>query len=311
MSYKIDGAPYDASRPQNDLRVSGLTKDVAFNRKAWDGGNPRNPADNGQIQVGLDGIQVRLVQGINEDDFRRTLSRAVNATRGVDLDDPPEEIGLKELWEETGLETVFESQVVVFEVAGVSRTCTHQLVRSRRAAFHQQSQRAHYYGEKPEVRIPESMWIDPEVRRAYVQLKEASDIVYNMACEHGISYQDARFALLEGTTNYVVLEYPIREFIAVYAYRACPMFQAEICHVVRECKRVLVEAHPWIDPYIKISCERTEGALDKPYDPEDPGTHRHCTFRGWEEVEGQCEFPYARETNRSFRSKRFAITKAK
>jgi hypothetical protein len=84
-------------------------------------------------------------------------------------------------------------------------------------------------------------------------------------------------------------------------------------------REVLIEAHPWLEPYIKISCEKTKGAVDSLQDvPTDPlnvqpkrdalDSFAHaCTFMGWEEVDGQCDFPWARETNRTFRSERHVI----
>jgi hypothetical protein len=38
-----------------------------------------------------------------------------------------------------------------------------------------------------------------------------------------------------------------------------------------------------------------------------PGSDHHCTFQGWERIEGQCDKPYARETNRIFRSEKHEI----
>jgi thymidylate synthase ThyX len=121
-----------------------------------------------------------------------------------------------------------------------------------------------------------------------------------MACEFGVSYQDARFILPEGTENYIICEYNLREFLAMYDYRACSMFQWEICHVVREMGKRLVEQSPWLvgtgaEP--KISCERTHGDMIA-----DGGALPHkCTFQGWERVEGQCGFPWALEANRTFK----------
>ncbi len=278
------------SREFADQRVEGITKDVAFNRLSFDQGEPRNPRDNGMVQVGTDGINVKLVQGIDEEQMRKTLSRAINATIGVDPDNPPDVADWEEMLE-GGLQTALETQVIVFEVGGVSRTCTHQLVRSRRAAFHQQSQRAHYYGDEPEVRVPESIWANDRARNAYLVAADAARFAYQIACEEDISYQDARYCLGEATTNYILCEYSIREWLAVYAYRGCSMFSWEIVSVMRQMRDVLVEAHPWIAPYAKISCEKPQ----------------KCTFQGWEQVEGQCDFPWAREDNRTFVSKRHQI----
>lgn len=290
-SQKGIGKVTQYSRSEDDRRVEGITRDVAFNRYSFDMGVPRNPRDNDTIQVGTDGINVKLVQGIDESAMRRTLSRAINATIGVDPDNPPAEADWEEMLQ-GGLQTALETQVIVFEVGGVSRTCTHQLVRSRRAAFHQQSQRAHYYGNHPEARIPESVWANDNARDAYLKSVEYAHLAYRIACQDAdISYQDARYILPEATSNYILCEYSIREFLAVYAYRACSMFSWEIVHVMREMGKELIAAHPWIEPYVKISCENPQ----------------KCTFQGWEQVEGQCDFPWAREDNRTFVSKHHQI----
>jgi hypothetical protein len=148
----------------------------------------------------------------------------------------------------------------------------------------------------------------------FQDLAEHAASVYKMATDAGVSYQDARFALLEGTTNFILCEYSLDEFINVYAYRGCSMFQWEIVYIMREMRRVLVEAHPWLEPYIKISCEKTKGAKDGDIPSQfvrrsgHPQEMAHtCTFQGWEEVEGQCDFPWARESNRAFRSERHVI----
>ena len=80
------------------------------------------------------------------------------------------------------------------------------------------------------------------------------------------------------------------------------MFSWEIVTVFRMSREILVSKYPFLEPYVKITCESTKGALDMPYDENDPRTHHTCRFAGWENVEGQCPFPWARESNREFRS---------
>lgn len=281
-----DGWVYGTSRRFDDASETNLLRDVAFNKHTYNDGHHVSPFDNGKIQVGADGITVKLVQPLNEDAFKRTLSRATRATIGLDL--ASGEKYVDEDWEEMlkgGLQTALETQVLVFEVSGVSRTCTHQLVRSRRAAFHQQSQRASYYGDQPEARMPESVWLNPVARIAWLNAKAASDEAYRVACEEGISYQDARYVLLEGTDNYIMVEYTVREFLNVFAYRGCSMFSWEIVHVMREMRREVLAAHPWLEPYVKISCEKVG----------------KCTFQGWESPVGQCDFPWATDDQRTFK----------
>jgi len=322
---------------QNHPPKAAFLRDVSFNNHETNDGTHVSPYDGGRVLVGLDDLQVRLIQGVDEQKFKEVLSRTLRATTGIGYDEPiqPEE------WQEMmrgGLQSALETQVVVFEVIGASRALTHQLVRTRRAGFHQQSQRATWYGDKPNVRWPESI-VNPDggrnneslaVLRAWEDAQEAAWNAYKLACDAGVSYQDARFILPEGTVNYIVCEYSIREFLAVYSYRACSMFMWEMVGAVREMGRMLAEAHPFLAPYIKISCEkgsdcsRCKGtgylypdgtAEDTAHlsEPRIEGAHidclscngigsldRRCTFQGWENVEGQCDFPWAKQNNRTF-----------
>lgn len=320
----------------DSVQRDGLTRDVAFNRKSFSEDQPENP-DQGKVHVGLDNLDVELVQDYNDEDLRRVCTYAINATRGIDLKNPPEPVDWEEMLQ-GGLQTALEDFRIAFAVTGVSRTATHQIVRSRAAAFHQQSQRAHYYGDRPSVRMPES-FIGKEISDPDKYYPEALDVgleferlaehaawFYRLACAADISYQDARFGLLEGTTNFILWEGSLREFMNVYAYRACSMFQWEIAHIFRQMREVLVAAHPYLDKYIKISCEKTHGALDAPtaeagarvfegdtkiHFVKDGAFDHTCMYQGWEAVDGQCDFPWARETNRQFRSKHHRIEKGR
>jgi thymidylate synthase ThyX len=362
------------SRSPGECDGDPLLRDIAFNKHSRnfsvEGANIVSPLAQAGNNVGTDGISVRLVQGLpSERDVAKVIWKGKNATRGVDIADEESmwrEIGDDpESWREMfrgGLQTAMEAFVLVFEVTGVSRTCTHQIVRSRRAGFHQQSQRAGSYvqpsnivrgyhvdmdqrmmerwpyalgsGDGPNVRVPESIWRamgghawqgtgwdqdkdvhphdrdtqepvgvakapsgrDAELAHAWQAAIHYARKAYRLALESDVSYQDARYILPEGTENYIMCEYTLREFLNVYAYRACSMFSWEITTVVRRMRDVLLEQSPWLrgtagEP--KISCELTNG-------PQELGGHM-CTFQGWERVEQQCDFPWAKEGNRTFK----------
>lgn len=168
---------------------------------------------------------------------------------------------------------------IAFGVRGASRVLTHQLVRSCQAAFKQQSQRDCYYGEMPEFRMPESVWFNPGLRYRWINALRAAHHAYNYAVDADIPYEDARYILPEGTTNFILCEYSLKEFLALYAYRGCVMFQSEMVAVMRAMRALLVEAHPYLEPHIKITCERI---------------HR-CTFQGPEATANSCDFPWARK----------------
>lgn len=328
--YELDGAAPPASDP--------LLSDVSFNNHSRNDGMHISPYDNGKVQVGLDGLEVRLLQGIDRQQFANVLSRATRATTGLPVPQPGETVDAD--WEEMmrgGLQSALETQTIVFEVWGASRALTHQLVRSRKAAFHQQSQRATWYGDRPEARMPESVWrASSLVRAAWLQAVQAAWTAYELACNSGISYQDARYILPESTTSYIMCEYTVREFINVYAYRGCSMFLWEMVGVMRAMRAALLEQSPWMERYVKVSCEKgtdcaTCGGSGYLWEDGYPGRvdltevagwdkggaipsdvqlcptctglgspDRKCTFQGWENVEGQCAFPHARQSNRVF-----------
>lgn len=338
-------APYTREDGRPAISWDGHTRsetarDVAFNRHSMNDGSHVSPFDNGKVQIAASGIQVRLLQGVDEESLRRVLSRATRATTGLPVPEPWS--GRDDYMDDAdemfrgGLQAALESQTIVFEVWGASRALTHQLVRSRRAGFHQQSQRATWYGDRPEVRMPLSIWEAPaEVRMAWMDSYAAAWKAYKLACDADVSYQDARYILPEATTNYIMCEYTIREFIAVYAYRACSMFLWEMWVTMRMMRTALIGRHPFLEPYVKISCEKgadcqecggsghffsngapaTKTEVDRLQNDlevmgvEDLiectacsgiGSSRRCTFQGWESVEGQCGFPWARQSNRVF-----------
>lgn len=300
----MDVPPTATSRHSSDMRVT--RPDVAFNRHSLNDGSWNSPYDNGMVQVDMDGLRVQLIQGIDEESFKRVLSRGQRAIAGVDLDAPLDTSD----WEEVlqgGIQTALESQCVIFEISGASRALTHELVRTRKAVFHQQSQRATFYGNAPEVRMPESVWNNERLRVYWLAAIDAARKAYRMACEADIAYQDARYVLPEGTTNYIMAEYPVREFLATYAYRACRMFLPEIQHAFLEMGRLLVERHPWLAPHVKISCEMTPPLR---IDGEIKMEHSRCTFQGYEVVDDQCDFPWGKERFRNFKSERHTIQKS-
>lgn len=258
--------------------------DEAFNKHSVNDGEHVSPYDQGIVHVGTDGLKVELVQGVDFESFKSVLSSATRATVGIAPDGGDDERD----WEEMmrgGLQSALETQSIVFRVYGASRALTHQLVRSRSAAFHQQSQRATWYGDRPNVRMPLSIYQNKRAREAFLRAVEASWEAYAIACDEDISYQDARFVLVEGTTNFIQCTYTVREFINVFAYRGCSMFMWEMVDVMRKMRAELLRDHAWLEPYVKISCEKVQ----------------KCTFQGWESPEGQCDKPWATDEQRTFK----------
>jgi hypothetical protein len=63
------------------------------------------------------------------------------------------------------------------------------------------------------------------------------------------------------------------------------MFLWETNYCFRVMGQLLVEAHPWMEPYVKIPCEKD---------------HR-CHFQGWEDPTDQCQYEWGTWENRIFK----------
>ena len=241
-----------------------------------------SPSSNGIIKIGNDGLEVVLAQDFDDETFDTISRYAQSASRGAH----PNLLKAEESGAFMRGGLAFQSTEdlrIAFAVRGASRVLTHQLVRTRQAAFKQQSQRDCYYGEMPEFRMPESVWLSPMVRSLWFDSLRLSHSAYNMAVSVDIPYEDARFILPEGTTNFILCEYSLRVFMETYAYRGCVMFQNEMVAVMKAMRKLLVEAHPYLEPHVKISCEKIQ----------------RCTFQGSERVDLTCDFPWAREETRT------------
>jgi thymidylate synthase (FAD) len=247
----------------------------------------RSPSDTGMVQVGTDGIDIALVMDFRDEDFHRISKIAQSAGSGapymlIEQKDSAEAL-------EGGLAyQSMEDFKFVFAVRGVTRAVTHMLVRTRKSSFKQQSQQDTWQGDTPEFRMPESVWVNPVVRREWIAAMIASHKAYNLAIQADIQYKDARYIMPEGTTNFILCEYDLRTFMEMYAYRGCVMFQEELVYVMRTMRDQMVESHPYLDSALRISCEKV---------------HK-CTFQGPERVEETCKFPWAKEDNRVYRQRK-------
>lgn len=276
--------PWQTSRDPWDKTETPELTGIPYNKHSLNSGKHVSPFDTGTIWIGLDGIEVKMVTDFEDEQFFQAVANAMQATTGlapdhkeVDWDD------VHELLTGGGLGQGLETVRVTFEVFRVSRACTHQLVRTRKGGFNQQSQRATFYGNNADIRLPETVWNDEVARVAAIEAIEAARQAYIVACERDLPYQDARYLFPEGVVNYIQCTYDLREWLATNDYRSCRMFQHEISYVFREMGKLLVERHPWLEPYAKSSCEKSG-----------------CSqFRGWESVDA-CPVPTCNDATRAF-----------
>ena len=135
----------------------------------------------------------------------------------------------------SGHESVLENAVYTFEIRGVSRALTHQLVRHRMASYAQQSQRYVDMSEAAYI-IPES--VDKCLAQAtpdgcplnieYVNAIRKCEEVYRKLVGAGISPEDARYVLPNACTTNIVITMNARELRHFFALRCCERAQWEI-----------------------------------------------------------------------------------
>lgn len=123
--------------------------------------------------------------------------------------------------------SVFEHVNVTWRIEGISRACSHQLVRHRLASYCQKSQR---YTRLEDTRdwfvIPDS--IKGIQRDAYIGLMCLILNRYFACIEAGVSPEDARYVLPEATKTEICMTMNLREFINFYKLRSDKSAQREI-----------------------------------------------------------------------------------
>lgn len=255
----------------------------------------------GRVDWGYENLKVKLLYWPDEQRFKQMVYKATMATRGsdIDADEEPDPVVVEDAFK-GGLNQCLEWVTVSFEISGVSRGVTHELVRTRKASFAQQSMRHTDMGN-PAVRMPETIADgSAEVRRNWTWAMDAARETYLGLLEADVPYQDARTVLPIATETYIIATYPLSEFLNTYGYRACYMFYPEIVALFRMMREALLAECPWLEPYVKVSCEKTAPTV------RDSGAYEHqCTYQGWEQVEGHCPLAWAREDNRVWKSRRF------
>jgi len=130
-----------------------------------------------------------------------------------------------------------------FAVEGISRACSHQLVRHRTFKFSQQSQRYVDAGNFDFV-MPDSFKKLPEKYDGiYAEIMQELMADYQNLIELGIPKEDARYILPNATTTNIIVTCDLRNFRHFYAERSCIHAQWEIRELaelmMREVKKIL------------------------------------------------------------------------
>ncbi len=160
--------------------------------------------------------------------------------------------------------SVLEHASFTFGIEGISRACTHQLVRHRVASYSQQSQRYVSHKERFTAITPPSIAEHPDLENRYNALLEEIHQVYRELLEAGIPAEDARFVLPNAAETKIVATMNARELHHFFNLRCCRRAQWEIRAMAREMLRLAKGAAPLLFASAGPGCLRgacPEGAM--------------------------------------------------
>jgi len=140
-----------------------------------------------------------------------------------------------------GHESLIEHASATFEISGISRACSHQLVRHRLASYSQESQR-YVSMDNPEWVIPPAIAADPEALCIWEEFTEEVRRAYRRLRDRGVHKEDARFVLPNGTATRIIVTMNFRELLHVFRLRISPHAQWEIRQVA---VRMLEAVYPY------------------------------------------------------------------
>lgn len=129
--------------------------------------------------------------------------------------------------------SVAEFGDIQFKIEGISRNCSHQLVRHRLCSFLQESQRYNKYKLDNDdwYVIPPDVQDDAKKMQAYRSAMQFAASQYKKMLDDGIKAEDARFVLPSAMKTTLVMKMNARELFNFLDLRLSPSAQWEIQEV--------------------------------------------------------------------------------
>lgn len=138
----------------------------------------------------------------------------------------------------------FEHISFTFGVEGISRACSHQLVRHRLASYSQKSQRYVREGQFEYV-VPRSVK-DALLEDWFIENMRTIQEWYNELISVGIPAEDARFILPNACETKIVITMNARELLHFFKHRCCNRAQWEIRAMAIEMLRLAKSVAPTV-----------------------------------------------------------------
>ena len=153
---------------------------------------------------------------------------------------------------DSGHLSVAEHINFTFAISGISRACSHQLVRHRHASYSQKSQRYVKEGDFKYI-TPDTIAQKGHAENVYDVLMREIDKVYTALLKLGVPPEDARMVLPNACETSMTMTLNLREMIHLCNLRLCTHAQWEIRNLVFKMKQEVLR-----DNHNNVSCEGLE-----------------------------------------------------
>ena len=142
---------------------------------------------------------------------------------------------------ESGHHSVIEHAVFTFNISGISRVASHQLVRHRIASITQTSQR-YTTSDTLDTTYPDIIYDNEEVRNMIFTLEDIISDIAEELRENGIKEEDIRYIYPNSMKTNIVLTMNARSLLNFFSLRCCNRAQTEIRELAEKmlslCKKV-------------------------------------------------------------------------
>lgn len=137
-----------------------------------------------------------------------------------------------------------------FEIIGVTRAFTHQLVRTRHASYAQQAQRVVDMSDFESL-MPTTV-IEAGLEEVWMECMDSIGATYIKLNKAGIPAQDCRGVLPTNVLTSIIMKIDLRNFAELIGKRENLRAQGEYAEVARQMKQEVLVVHPWAKLFLEI-----------------------------------------------------------
>lgn len=154
------------------------------------------------------------------------------------------------------IKSPFEFVDYIFELEGVSKNFTHQLVRTRHGAYQQETGRA-LDATGQEIVMPDAFKDNEVLMNLFHDAVADADAHYQQILAAGGNLQDARSIVPSNMATKIQAKFNLRTLSEMSKNRLCARTAGEYQDAFRLIRELVLEQHPWADSLLQVACVAT------------------------------------------------------